>query len=160
MAWSASAILRSFLVDTLAGTAVFDLDAPADTYMVALFNNSAVPDKDATSANSKYDGGGFVASGNEVIDASNWPTKGRALGSATLTGPVSGIIMFDAADTASSGSTMTASNIYGCLIYNDTKAAPVIDQSVCFVYVGGPQSVTNGTFTIQWSTNGIWRISV
>jgi hypothetical protein len=68
--------------------------------------------------------------------------------------------MLDAADTASSGSTMTASNIYGCLIYNTTKASPVADQGVCFVYFGGAQSVTNGTFTIQWSTNGIWRISV
>ena len=57
MAWTDGRVFRSFVTDQFAGTAVFDLDAPSDTYKMAAFNNSVTPDKDATSANSKYNGG-------------------------------------------------------------------------------------------------------
>lgn len=159
MAWSASAISRQFLADTLAGTAVFDLNAPSDTYKVALYDNDITPDKDAAAASYAYNAGQWTASGNEVADGTEWDAAGEALDSMTITTPSSGVVMFDAADEVS-GSSATLANVYGCLIYNDTKTTPVADQGVCHIYFGGAASVTDGTLTVSWHANGIFRISV
>lgn len=158
MAWTDSRILRAFLVDTLAGTEVFDLDAPSDVYKVALYNNTTAPDKDATSANSAYNVGTW-ATANEVYQAGQWAQAGVALASMTTTAPGSGIVMFDAADTAS-GAAATLTNAYGTLVYDDTKTTPVADQSVVFNYLGGANSIAGGTFTVVWNANGLFRITV
>lgn len=158
MAWTDSRIFRAFLVDQFAGTAVFDLDAPSDTYKVALYNNTGTPDKDATSANTAYAVGQWVV-GNEVSQAVQWPVAGVALASMTSTAPASGVMMFDAADTAS-GSAATLTNVYGTLVYDDTKTTPVADQGVVFNYLGGANSIAGGTFTVVWNASGLFRISV
>lgn len=158
MAFTASAIFRQTIADTLAGTAVFDLNAPSDTYKVALYNNTGTPDKDATAANSAYNAGQWVTA-NEVSQAVTWPAGGVALASMTITTPATGVIMFDAADTAS-GAAATLSNVYGSLVYNDTKTTPVADQGVCFNYFGGANSVTSGVLTVVWNANGLFRITV
>jgi hypothetical protein len=159
MAWTASGIFRAFLTDTLAGTAVFDLNAPSDTYKVALYDNDITPDKDATSANTAYNAGAWTASGNEVSDGAEWASAGVALDSATITNPTTNVVMFDAADEVS-GSSATLANVYGCLIYNDTKTTPVADQGVCHIYFGGTNSVTDGTLTVSWNASGLFRITV
>lgn len=133
----------------------------ADTVKVALFNNTTTPDKDAALASTGFNTGQWVTA-NEVTDATNWVSGGRALASKTLTTPASGVVMFDAADLAGGGN-VTISNAYGCLVYDDTITAGtggVADQGICFNSFGGAQSVTAGTFTIQWSANGILRITV
>lgn len=158
MAWTDSRILRSLIVDTFAGTAVFDLNAPSDTYKVALFNNSVTPDKDASSANSAYNAGTWVTA-NEVSQAGQWAAGGVALASMTFTAPSSGVGMFDAADTAS-GTAATLANVYGSLIYDDTKTTPVADQAVCFNYFGGANSVTGGQLTVVWNSSGIFTLTV
>jgi hypothetical protein len=159
VAWTDSRIFRAFLTDTLAGTAVFDLDSPSDTYKLALYDNDITPDKDATSANTAYNASQWTASGNEVSDGAEWTSTGRALDSLTLTAPSTGVVMFDAADEAS-GSSATLANVYGGLVYNDTKTTPVADQGVCYNYFGGVNSVTDGTLTVVWSASGLFRISV
>src|SRR4249919_2910932 len=103
MAWTDSRVLRSFLTDTLAGTAVFDTDAPSDTYKMALFNNTVVPDKDAVSANARYGTPATFTTGNEIIDATNLVACGKAVTSLTTTAPSTGVIMVDSADVASGG---------------------------------------------------------
>ena len=50
--------------------------------------------------------------------------------------------------------------MYGCHIYNDTETTPVADMGICYIYFGGSNSVTNGTFTIVWSGSGIFEIAV
>lgn len=133
----------------------------ADTVKVALFNNSVTPDKDAALTSTGYNSGTWVTA-NEVTDATNWVAGGRALASKTLTTPSTGVFMFDAADLAGGGN-VTLSNVYGCLVYDDTITAGtggVADEGVTFNYFGGPQSVTAGTFTIVWNANGIYRITV
>lgn len=158
MAFTASAISRQMVADTFAGTAVFDLNAPTDVYKVALFNNTGTPDKDATAALYAYNAGQWVTA-NEVSQAVQWPAGGVAAASLTITTPASGVIMFDMADTAS-GSAATLANVYGSLTYDDTKTTPVADQGVCHNYFGGVNSVTNGTMTVVWNANGLWRITV
>lgn len=160
MAWSASAIFREFLVGPCyqaSGTGWTGLDS--DTVKVSLHNNSITPDKDAAVASTGFNTGVWTTT-NEVTDATNWVSGGRALASKTFTTPSSGVAMFDAADLAGGGN-VTLANVFGCLVYDDTiTAGTVADQGVCFNYFGGTQSVTAGTFTIVWAANGIMRITV
>ncbi|MFD4474691.1 hypothetical protein ACFWPU_01040 [Streptomyces sp. NPDC058471] len=138
-----------------------------DAVKVALFNNTTAPDKDAASTSTGFNTGQWVT-GNEVTDSdgsSDWVTTGIALGSKTFTsnpGAAAGVLMFDAADTTHSN-TVTITNAYGCLVYDDATTAGtggVAKQGITFHYFGGAQSVTTGTFTVVWHANGLFRITV
>lgn len=159
MAWSASAFFREWpsQVFQVSGTGYTGLDS--DTVKVSLHNNSITPDKDAAVASTGFNTGVWTTA-NEVTDVTNWVSGGRALASKTFTTPSTGVFMFDAADLAGGG-TVTITNAFGCLVYDDTiTAGTVADQGVCYNYFGGAQSVTAGTFTIIWNANGIARITV
>lgn len=156
MAWSNSKIFRPYLADSLARTAAFDLDA--DTFNVALFDNTITPSQDVTSANSAYGAGVWAAGG--VSDATGWPATGRSLASVVVDSATAATVFFDAADTVSANSTTTLTNAYGCLVYDNTLATPVAKQGVCFNYFGGANSVTNGQFTIVWNVNGLFRFTL
>ena len=158
MAWSASGLFREWnsQVYQVSGTGYTGLDS--DTVKAALFNNSVTPDKDAVVGSTGFNTGTWTT-GNEVVDVTNWVTGGRALASKTFTTPSAGVFMFDAADLAGGG-TVTITNAFGCLVYDDTiTAGTVADQGACYNYFGGAQSVTAGTFTIVWNANGILRIT-
>lgn len=165
MAWSASGVFRQF-TKSIMGHGQTSAVLPsgyaglvADTVKAALFNNTGTPDKDAALTSTGYNTGAWVT-GNEVTDA-NWAAAGRALANKTITNPSTGVAMFDADNLAGAGN-MTVSNVYGCLVHDDTIAAGtggVADQGVCFNYFGGAQSVTAGTFTIVWHANGVMRIT-
>lgn len=137
----------------------------ADTVKAALYNNTGTPDKDATLVTTGYNSATSQwVTANEVTDSdgsSDWNAGGIALGSKTLTTPSSGVFMFDAADTTHSN-TVTLTNAYGCLVYDDTitvGTGGIAKQGVSFHYFGGAQSVTAGTFTIVWNANGLFRIT-
>lgn len=133
----------------------------ADTVNVALFNNSITPDKDAALASTAYNTGAWASGANEVSDT-NWAAGGRTLAGKTFTTPSTGVAMFDGTDLAGGG-TVTLTNAFGCLVYDNTITAGtggVAKQGVCFNYFGGGQSVTSGTFTIIWNANGIVRFTV
>lgn len=158
MAWSGSAIFREFVVGPMfqaSGTGWTGLDS--DTVKVSLHNNSITPDKDAALASTGFNTGQWTTT-NEVTDATNWASGGRALASKTFTTPSSGVAMFDAADLAGGG-TLTLAAFYGCFVYDDTITA-VADQGVCFNYLGGAQQVTGGTATLIWNASGIARFTV
>lgn len=159
MAWSASAIFREFVTDALANAVAYDLSGTPDTITAALYNNTTAPDKD--SALTGYnEGSSQWVTANEVIDTTgggtDWPAAGVNVASPALTNPSTGVIMFDGTDTAS-GATADIANAWGCLVYDNTLAG---DPGICFNYFGGANSVTNGTFTIVWNANGIFRITV
>jgi hypothetical protein len=156
MAWTNSKIFRQTLADILGNTTAMDLNS--DSFKVALYNNTPTPDNDVTAANSAYNVGQW-ATAQEVIDATNWVAGGRALASLSIDVSVADVVFWDAADLAGGG-TVTLTNAYGCLVYDDTIATPVADQGVCYNYFGGAQSVTAGTFTIQWNANGVFRITL
>lgn len=132
----------------------------ADTVNVALYNNSGTPDKDAALASTGYNTGAWVTA-NEVTGSGIWAAAGRPLSGKTITTPSTGVSMFDATDLAGAG-TGTLANVYGCLVYDDTITAGtggVADEGICFIYFGGAQAVTAGSFTIVWNANGIARIT-
>lgn len=154
MAWSESKIFRSFLADVLGNVAAFDLDA--DSLKVALYDNDITPDANVASANAAYNAGQWTSAGNEVFEAGQWAQGGVVLGGQTLNSATANTVFLDGNDTAS-GVAATLSNVYGCLVYDDTLAAPVADQGICFNYFGGANSVVAGTLTIAWNVNGILR---
>ena len=156
MAWSNSKIFRPFLSDIALNVAAFDLDS--DTFKVALFNNSITPDNDVTAANSAYNVGQW-ANTNELSESGQWASGGVALTSPTVNSGTADVVFFDASDTAS-GAAADLANVYGGLVYDDTLTTPVADQGVCYNYFGGANSVVNGTFTVVWNANGIWRVTL
>lgn len=157
MAWSNSKIFRQFLADAVLNTAPFDLDT--DTFKVALYDNDITPDNDVSAANSAYNAGQWTAAGNEVSESGQWAAGGVALTSPTINVGTADVVFWDAADTAS-GSAADLAAVFGCLVYDDTLTTPVADQGICYNYFGGSNSVVNGTFTVVWNANGIWRITL
>lgn len=149
---AASAVFRSFVTDALDNTYAYDLGA--DTFKVALFNDTTTPDKDAAAASIIYNAGVWVVA-NEVTDATNWTAGGRTLSSVTWTNPSTGKAKFDAADTAGGG-VVTIANAYGCMVYDSTVA----NRGLCYNSFGAAKSVTSGTFTIVWNSSGIFDFSV
>jgi hypothetical protein len=55
---------------------------------------------------------------------------------------------FDATDTSWTTATFTA---YHAVIYDTTNTSSLI----CSIDFGGAQTVTSGTFTIEWNSSGI-----
>lgn len=158
MAWTASRIFRAFLADVVANTAQFDLDA--DVFKAALYTNAITPNADVTSALSAYNAATSQwLTASEQFEAGQWAQGGQALSGLSVNSGTAGVVFWDATDV-SSGTTADLANVYGCLVYDDTLAAPVADQGVCYNYFGGANSVVNGTFTVVWSVNGIWRITL
>jgi hypothetical protein len=157
MAWANSRIFRQYLADILENTTAMDLTA--DTIHAALYDNDITPDNDVTAANSAYNVGQWAIAGNEVSDAAEWAAGGVALGTKVVDVSVADVVFFDAANTAS-GASATLAAVFGCLVYDQSLATPVDNQGVCYNYFGGTQSVTDGTFTIVWHANGVFRITL
>ena len=156
MAWTNSKVFRPFVSDIALNVAAFDLDS--DSFKVALYNTTPTPDNDVTAANSAYNVGQW-ATAQEVFEAGQWAQAGVVLTSPTVNSGTADIVFFDASDTAS-GSAADLAAVFGCLVYDDTLASPVVDQGVCYNYFGGSNSVVNGTFTVVWNANGIWRATL
>jgi hypothetical protein len=157
MAFSTSGVFGALIEDTLENTTAMDLNA--DSFKVALYNNTGTPDVDDPSADTAYAAAGspWVVA-NEVDDTTNWDTGGEPLVTPTST-RATGVYTFDGVDTVQGGANTTLASVYGCLVYDDTITTPVADQGLCFNDFGGVQSVTSGDFTIQWHTNGIFTIT-
>jgi hypothetical protein len=156
------------MADILAGTLLnTTLDLGSETaHKIALYDNTITPNFEAASAAAQYGAGGvFVTTGGatgtpQVYHTGQWAQGGVVLTTTALSRPGSGIVMWDAADTQS-GTAATMSNIYGGLIYCDALTTPVADQALLAIYFGGTAySVTNGTFTIQYDVNGIFRLDI
>jgi arabinogalactan endo-1,4-beta-galactosidase len=158
MAFTASAIFQQAMINPLL-QAAWTTAKPttygslsADSIKVALYGNSGTPSKSVSAVNSGYNQDQWVT-GNETNGGANWPAGGLALASKAFsidTGSSS--ICFQAAALANT-STVTVTASFGCLVYDSTITVPAL-QGLCYNYFGGSQSVTGGTFTIQWATVG------
>ena len=94
----------------------------------------------------------LIANGRSVRSRSccHWASSSGTVRTAVPSAPSP-----PASHTVSANSTTTLTGTFGCLVYDDTLAAVVVDQGMCYNYFGGTQSVTSGTFTIQWAATGI-----
>lgn len=160
MAWSNSKIFRFFVGEVYANNAAYDLSgAGVDSFKSALYNNTTTPDQNVgTAVLTGYNGAAsqWVVA-NEVTDATNWPAGGRPLVSPAIDASVAATVFWDATDTASVGATTTLAAVFGTLVYDDTLTNK---PGITYNYFGGTQSVTNGTFTIIWHANGIFRFTI
>ena len=151
MAWTNSKIFSATIEDIFENTTA--LDADSDAWKAALFDNTITPSQTVASASTAYAAGVWASGG--VSDTPSWPALGRPL-TVSTSGFSSNVFTFDANDTASADATTDLTNVYGTLIYDHTLAAPVADQGICYIYLGGANSVVNGSFTIVWAAGGLF----
>ncbi|MBI4092282.1 MAG: hypothetical protein HY427_03715 [Candidatus Levybacteria bacterium] len=113
-----------------------EIDLEADTIKVALYNSShafTATDNVYTTTN-EITGTGYTAGGAALA--------GKAVTQAATT-------KWDANDISWTTATFTVAH---GVIYDDTHATNDLIASIDF---GGNQTVTTGTFTIQWHADGI-----
>lgn len=161
MSWTDSRVFRAWVTSPMLAAATAPTgytSLTADTVKVALYNNTGTPDRDAAVASTGYNTGAWVTA-NEVTGASEWVAGGRTLATAAFSQSAGGINTFSGANLAGSA-TVTMSGIQGCLVYdNSISGGTVAKQGVCFNYFGGAQSVTSGTFSLNWNASGIFTVT-
>lgn len=114
------------------------VDMEADTIKVALLDSSH----------------SFTASNNtwSQVISNQVSGTGYTSGGATLSGAAvtqAATTKFDGNDTSWVSASFTAAH---AVLYDDTVGT---DDLICSIDFGGDQTVSSGTFTIQWSTDGI-----
>lgn len=138
-----SAVCTSF--KAVVGTGIHNFTTGQNVVKAALYTSSATLGATTTaySATNEISGTGYSAGG--VTMANVTPTTSGTTA------------IYDWADAQWTTASFTAN---GALIYNDTATG---NESVFVIAFGGDQTVTVGTFTIQWPTadasNAILRIA-
>jgi hypothetical protein len=117
------------------------IDMVNDTIKCALYNNSFSFDTTLAA----------YSTTNELATAGGYTQGGATLANKTVTSGTAA--KFDADDVSFNSSTFSA---YFALLYDDTTATK---YPIACIDFGGVQTVTGGTFTIQWSNSGIITVS-
>ena len=115
------------------------VDLEADSIYVSLYDDShafTAADTDYTTSNELATAGNYT----QGADAGNL-LAGKAVTEAATT-------KWDADDHAWASATFTA---YHAVIWDSTAG----NDLICSIDFGGAQTVTSGTFTIEWNANGI-----
>lgn len=122
------------------------VDMVNDSLKIILLNNSH-------SFNADHDGYSDI-SANELSTAGGYTQNTKTLASPAVTvDDTDDEGVFDAADTAWTSASFSA---YHAAIYDDTHASNI---NVCSIDFGGVQTVTSGTFTLEWAAEGIINIT-
>jgi hypothetical protein len=129
-----------------AGNASIDLLSHTPTVALTTSTNSISQTADALYADVT----------NELATAGGYTSGGAALGSPQYT-TSSLTTTFDAADTSWTTATFTAAQAH---IYAAGLAANPVKPLISYVDFGADQSVSSGTFTLQWNASGIFTIVV
>ena len=134
----ASGIYTNFKEKAMDGT----IDLDDDIFKVGLLDsNHTFTHTNATWAN---------VCANQITGATCYAPGGISLTGVTWVTSCEHV-KFDACDAIWTGATFTANH---AVIYHQTSST-----LVCSVDFSGDQTVTAGTFTIQWNSSGILRVS-
>jgi hypothetical protein len=130
-------------------------DLVTDTIKCALFGNSGTPNKLDTMAHIGYNSsGGQWVTANEVT-GTGYTAGGATLGTISygIDGTATNALAYHAANPSWTGASFTA---YGDLVYDSSiSGGTVADQGICFhSYGGSAQTISGGTFTVQWYSTG------
>jgi hypothetical protein len=159
MAWSDSRIFQAWIDQPMmrdpaqtsptGGTGEIKTN---DAVKVTLFNNTTTPSRTAAVASTGYNTGVWVTA-NEVTSGTDWVAAGIALSGKNITASA-GVVNFSATNiTSTATATLTA---YGLLVYDDTiTGGTVAKQGICYLYFGGAQTVTSGSFSVNWNASGL-----
>lgn len=127
------------------GTAVVDWNT--DTIKAALTTSSYSPAQDTDD---------FFDDVTNEITGTGYTAGGASLGTLTATyDTTSNEIRLDAADTQWTSSSFTARN---AVIYKSTGTAST-SPLVSYIDFGGDETVSSGTFTIQYDSTGVAKIT-
>ena len=129
-----SGIYNRFKANLMSGAV--DLDEAGDTIKVALYDNN----HSFTATDNTYSSTNELATGNGYTQDDKTLTGQSVTEGATT--------KFDADDVSWSEATFTA---YHAVLYSATAS----NNLICSFDFGGAQTVTGGTFTIQWNEDGI-----
>jgi hypothetical protein len=124
-----------------------------DSFKTALFGNAVSPAQSTTAALTQYAGASSTWSTSNEIAGTGYTAGGVSVSSPTWT-QASNVVTFTSAGTPQ-WTSATLSNVYGCFVYDTTSS----NQGISWNYFGGAQSVTGGTFTINWNASGICTFS-
>ncbi len=144
MAVTASGLFLLTFIDVF-DTTQLALDLDLETHKLALFTNSITPN---FSTDTAYGVSPYNA--NEV-SGTGYTSGGTVLTSTTVTESPTGSMMWDAADTSWSTSTIT--NARAGLAYADALAG---NNAIVLINFGADYSTVAGTFQVQWSATGIF----
>ena len=143
----ASILYNYWKRDVMTGT----VDMDTNTFYVCLINSTGVAaaNKDdhfrSTYTTYEVTGTGYTAGGAALT---------TLVVSEDLTNDLA---YFDGADVSWASATVTAR---GAIVYKSLGATNgTTDNLVCLFDFGSDQTATNGTFTIQWSTAGLIKLS-
>jgi hypothetical protein len=127
-------------------TAARRVDFATDTIKVALCTSSYVPDQDA------HD---FFNDITNEITGTGYTAGGATLGSKSVayTGG-SNTLSLDAADTQWTTASFTARY---AIVYKDTGTSST-SPLLGYLDFGADQTVSSGTFTIQWHADGVLKV--
>ncbi len=138
----ASGVYNQFKTEIMKGT----VNLTSDSIKEILLNNSH-------SFNADNDAYSDI-SANELATAGGYTQNTKTVGSPTVTvDDTDDEGVFDAADTSWTSATFSA---YHNAKYDDTHASNIL---ICSHDFGGVQTVTSGTFTIQYAAEGIININ-
>ena len=128
------------------GTAVIDWDT--NTIKCALATSTYTPSQDTHDF--------FNDITNEVVGT------GYSAGGVTLTASAptytagTNVVAFDATDAQWTSASFTARY---AIVYKDTGTSTT-SPLIMYVDFGADQTVSSGTFTIQWAAAGLWTVTV
>lgn len=145
MAVTVSGLFVLTFIDKL-DTTQLGIDLDLETHKAALFTNSITPN---FSSDTAYGAAPYNA--NEIANGGGYTTGGTVVTSTALSESPAGTIMWDAADTSWASSTISLARC--ALIYADALAG---NNAICLVDFDADYSTSNGTFTIQWASGGIF----
>jgi hypothetical protein len=137
----ANVIYNNFKVELLSGT--FNLST--DTVKCALMGNTAAV---VAATNSVWSD----VSASEVGASSGYTSGGVTLATKSVAALSTSTGQWTAASVQWTSSTITA---YYAVLYDTTATSKLI----CGFDFGGAQSSSNGTFAIQWNSNGIINLT-
>lgn len=128
-----------------------------DTVNAALYNNSVDTSstgavQDTLAHNAYLAAGGNWVTANEVT-GTGYTAGGVAVSSKTETFSTN-VAKFTS--TATPQWTTASFTAYGALVYDNTITNK---YAYCWNYFGGSQTVTSGTFTVNWNASGIFAIT-
>lgn len=148
MAITASGLFVATWIDIL-DTTQLGIDLDLETHKVAMFTNTITPN---FSTDTAY---GVAPYNANEVSGTGYTSGGALLTTTAVSESPTGTLMWDAADTVWTGSTIT--NARGALIYADALAG---NNAIVLVNFGADYSTNAGTFTIQWAAGGILTIDL
>jgi hypothetical protein len=142
--WYGNALLGQY-----SATAARRIDWVTDTIKTALCNSTYAPNQDTHTF--------FSDVTNELATAGGYTAGGVALGTKSVSyDSTTNETRLIAANAAWTTATFTARF---AVTYSDTAGASTTDPLMGYVNFGADQSVSSGTFTIQWDATGVLKIT-